>query len=58
MKWQFFKSAQLFIQKYQLSRGESCVANFKPPCEWCESPRAISAKFGTKRLFLEQKAIK
>jgi hypothetical protein len=42
----------------KLSRGEICVANFIPPCEWCESKRAISARFGTKRLFLEQKAMK
>jgi dynein heavy chain len=21
----------------QLSRGEICVANFIPPCEWCET---------------------
>jgi hypothetical protein len=43
---------------FKLSRGEICVANFIPPCKWCESPRAISARFGTKRLFLEQKAMK
>jgi hypothetical protein len=49
-----------YLNKYstKLSRGEICVANFIPPSEWCESPRAISARFGTKRLFLEQKAMK
>ena len=23
--------------KYKLSRGEICVANSMPPCEWCKS---------------------
>jgi hypothetical protein len=52
----FAFNALLF--KCKLSRGEICVANFIPPCEWWESPKAISARFGTKRLFLEQKAMK
>jgi hypothetical protein len=44
----------------KLSRGEICVANFIPPCKWCENLAAKVANiyFGTKRLFLEQKAMK
>ena len=29
----------------ELSRGEICVANFIPPCEWCESGYLFSQKY-------------
>ena len=32
----FIYGKGLFIN-YKLSRGEICVANFIPPCEWCAS---------------------
>jgi hypothetical protein len=40
----------------KLSRGEICVANFIPPCEWCESPRAISCKIWHKKAIFGAKS--
>ena len=30
-------NSPVYENEQKLSRGEICVANFKPPCEWCES---------------------
>jgi hypothetical protein len=36
---------KFFIGKQnKLSRGEICVANFIPPCEWCEVGQLFSHK--------------
>ena len=32
------------VQQKKLSRGENCVANFIPPCEWFKSGRYLDTK--------------